>query len=163
MNEGSTLKAQTGAIMVLSMILMLLITIIGIFSVSSTRLEVQMAANAQFKNIIFQESEHAIEQSSSDMGLLGQSFAASLIAGEPSWPTTEVTEAKSENHYLGSNSIVEFAGFSIPKGDSFGSIRMGASGYSFYNYEIKGVASIQNTGASNTNVRGVYIKGARPE
>ncbi len=153
-------NSQSGAVLIISMIMLLIITSIGLSSVGSTNLEVQMAANAQFKNVIFQESEHAIEDTVTDMAILGSAYSASLTSDDPDWPSEAVTTASSSNGNLSSESEVQFAGFSVPKGESAGSIRIGASGYSLYNFKIRGTAAIVNSGASNTNVRGAYIFGA---
>jgi type IV pilus assembly protein PilX len=155
-------RGQSGAILVVALIMLLIITSIGISSLNSTNLEVQMAANAQFKNIIFQESEHVIEETVSDLDVLGSAYSASLASTAPVWPTSTVTTASSGNHYLSGESETKFVGFSSPKGESSGSIRIGASGYSLYHFEVRGTADVANSGASNTNVRGAYIVGARP-
>lgn len=153
---------QSGTILVVALVMLLIVTVIGISTIGSTSLEVQMAANAQFKNIVFQESEHAIEETVDNIPLLSSAYTASLASTDPSWPTVSITEPSSNNLYVSSQSEVQFIGFANPAGENAGSIRLGASGYSLYNYEIRGSAAINNSGASNTNVRGAYIIGAKP-
>ncbi len=152
---------QSGMTLFVSMIMLFVMTILGLSTIGSTTLGVQMAANNQFENIVFQESEDAIETSADDINYLGSAYTASVISSTPSWPTNTVETASSSNNYLSSSSQAKFIGFANPKGESAGSIRMGMSGYQLYNYEIRGTASLANNNAENTNVQGAYIIGAR--
>ena len=155
------MQKQNGAILVVALVLLFIVTVVGLSTIGSTSLGVQMAANDQFKNLVFQESENAIEETLSDMSIFGTSYGASLAA-TPSWPSKDVSTAAAENNYMGSASKVKFSGFATPEDDNAGSIRLGASGYSLYNYEVEATATMTASGASNTNVRGAYVLGARP-
>ena len=161
MQNVNSMHSQSGAILVVSLILLFIVTVVGLSTVGSTSLGVQMAANDQFKNRVFQESENAIEDTLADLTVFGTSYGASLAA-TPTWPSRDVSTAVASNQYMGSSAQVRFAGFATPEGDSAGSIRLGASGYSLYNYEVEATATMSQSGASNTNVRGAYVLGARP-
>jgi hypothetical protein len=154
---------QSGATLIVALIILLIVTTAGLSTIGSTSLEVKMAANHQFDNIVFQESEHAIESSVEDMDLLGEAYADSLVSSSLSGPINIITMGSSSNGNLASSVQAQFVGFSSATGEEAGSIRMGASGYSLYNYEIRGTAILINNGAANTNVRGVYIVGATPD
>lgn len=159
---GGNREKQSGAVLIVALILLIIITLIGISTMGSTSMEVKMAANSQFYNRAFQESEHVIKVTSEDLSLLSKAYTASVYPDAPE-ASLVVASASADNDYMASESHVEFAGFSQPHGENTGSVRIGASGYSLYNYEIRGEAEIVNAGAKNTNVRGVYILGARPD
>ena len=54
-------KLQAGAALIVALILLLVITMLGISAVSTSRLEILMAGNSQFSQQAFQAAESAIE------------------------------------------------------------------------------------------------------
>ena len=57
-----TVKSQSGAVLIISLIMLLALTIIGITSSSVTGLEEKMAANAKDMNLAFQAAEAALRE-----------------------------------------------------------------------------------------------------
>lgn len=55
-----SLQHQSGAVLVVSLIMLLLLTIIGVTGVQSTSLEEKMAGNLRDKNLAFQAAESAL-------------------------------------------------------------------------------------------------------
>lgn len=60
-NGEPTVFAQRGMALVVSLVLLASMTIIGVATLSGTRLNEQMASNAQQKSIVFEAAESAIE------------------------------------------------------------------------------------------------------
>jgi type IV pilus assembly protein PilX len=56
------LSRQSGAVLIISLIVLLLLTLIGVSSVQTTSLEEKMAGNLRDKNIAFQAAEAALRQ-----------------------------------------------------------------------------------------------------
>lgn len=156
--EAYSPEKQNGAVLAISLIMLLVITLVGMSTFQSTALEEKMAASAQSKNIAFQGSEDAIESAIDDINFLGSAYTPSVTGG--TLPTRDVSTPSSSNGHLDSEVEAEFIGFASPKGEEAGSIRMGATSYTHYNYEVRGSATISNTSTANTNVRGAYILGA---
>lgn len=60
-NGEHTVFAQQGVALVVSLVLLAAMTIIGVATLSGTRLSEQMASNSQQKSIVFEAAESAIE------------------------------------------------------------------------------------------------------
>lgn len=54
-------RAQAGATLIVGLVLLLVLTVLGVSGMSMSRLEVQMAGNAQFQQDAFQMAETAID------------------------------------------------------------------------------------------------------
>lgn len=157
---NKSIGRESGAILVVALIMLIIITIVGLSTIGSTGLEVKMAANAQFKNMAFQGSEHAIEETSVDRRFLGTVLIQSNLA-TPIWPTKIISTASQDNDQLNSNSLVKYAGNADLNADGGNSDNEGSSRGVLHNFEVYGIASIANTGALNTNVRGLYVEGPK--
>jgi len=79
----TSLQAQTGVVLVISLIILLLLTIIGLSATQTTALEEKMAGNLRDKNLTFQVAESALrtaEQSIKPPAVL-PAFTNAGIAG----------------------------------------------------------------------------------
>ncbi len=154
---------EEGAVLIISLILLLAITVVGLSSIRTTSSQAQMVMGQQGLNRTFQAAESAIEEKLDDINYLNSAYLASVTAGEPVWPTADVQEALESNDYVASTTEARFIDTAVPQGDYAGSLRLGSSGYALYTYEMRGSASAENTGVSNTNVQGAYVLGVKVE
>jgi len=60
-NWTSPRKAQTGATLIVGLVLLLVLTVVGVSGMNMATMEVQMAANTQFQQDAFQAAEDAID------------------------------------------------------------------------------------------------------
>ncbi len=153
----ASLKKQDGAVLAVALILLLVITIVGLSNFQTTNLEEAMAANSQFKNMAFQASETAIEESLDDSQYLSDAYTAELQGA--AWPTKSVSTSGSHLAVQSEARFIEVTR-AIVEDNSATSISMDSNALLFYNYEVHGTSTIVNTGVSNTNVQGAYIKSA---
>ena len=150
-------QSQQGAVLAIALILLLVITLIGLTTFQTTGLEENMAASAQFKNMAFQSSETAIEEALDDTQYLSDSYVASQQGA--AWPTKTVATSGSHLDVESEARFIEVTR-GIVENNSATSISIDSNALLFYNYEIRGTSTIENTGAVNTNVQGAYIKSA---
>lgn len=69
-------RSQRGAILVVALMFLVLLTIVGVSSISSTTLEEKMAGNARDQQIAFQAAESALRDAEIDLELLLGNLAA---------------------------------------------------------------------------------------
>jgi len=74
--QPGTLKNQSGVVLVISLVMLLLLTLIGITGMNSTTLEEKMAGNMRDRNIAFQAAESALKVAENNLGL-GHPFPSS--------------------------------------------------------------------------------------
>ena len=146
-------KNQQGAVLIISLVLLLIITLVGLSGVSTTGLEEKMAANWQVKNLTFQAADAAIEDGLSDNTMLWKAY---LLGKDPETPESEVV-SNTDTRITGSVEA-EFKEIAQAKGTS---IREGAAGIQNYHFYITGKAEISSANASSTHVRGAYVAGAQ--
>jgi hypothetical protein len=72
---------QRGAVLIVSLILLLLITAIAVSTISSSTFQTSMAANAQQRESVFRLAESAAEQPLTDDNL-GRAYSAYIKAGK---------------------------------------------------------------------------------
>jgi type IV pilus assembly protein PilX len=60
-------KQQSGVVLVISLVMLLLLTLIGVTSVQTTSLEEKMAGNMRDQNIAFQAAEAALRDAEEDI------------------------------------------------------------------------------------------------
>jgi type IV pilus assembly protein PilX len=72
---------QSGAVLVISLIMLLLLTLIGISSIQTTSLEEKMAGNLRDRNIAFQAAESAIRDAEQDIRGIGTTPRSPAISG----------------------------------------------------------------------------------
>ena len=151
-----SMQQQQGAVLIISLVLLLIITMVGISGTATTGLEEKMAANWQFKNLVFQAADAAIEEGLSDNNLLWKSYQ---LGENPVAPETEVVV--NTDSRISSSVEAEFKGVTHAVGDATSSIREGAAGLQFYHYYVTGSADISAANAVSEHVRGAYMNGAQ--
>ena len=104
---------QSGAVLVISLIVLLIVTVLGVGSMETAVFQERMAANAQNKNVAFQETANLLEDVLRDENVLGRSStvlhdAVDRGVGEPSAATNYTAPAYLSAEYtltyLGENS-----------------------------------------------------------
>jgi len=73
-------RRQRGAVLIVAMILLLILTLLGVSMMNSTRLEERMAANTQEATQVFQSAETGLSQSYDDSNAWLQNPTASQVA-----------------------------------------------------------------------------------
>ena len=66
---GSSAASQSGAVLIVSLIMLLLLTLIGVTAMQTTSLEEKMAGNLRDKNLAFQAAESALRAAEHNLNL----------------------------------------------------------------------------------------------
>jgi hypothetical protein len=144
------LKSSKGAVMIMSLSILLILTMLSVSSINASLFEERMASNTQSKTITFQATESAISTTAADKITLDAAILAPIntisdtkIYAKPTFGTnvdssvavTRTTECKKQL----------LQGFSY----RFGAV---------CNLELDGLSSIGGTGAKTNNIQGLaYI------
>lgn len=76
-------RHQQGAVLVISLLLLLIMTLIGVTAMSTTSLEEKMAGNMRDKNVALQAAEAALEEGEAWLAVLGAQPAETTACGSP--------------------------------------------------------------------------------
>lgn len=76
-------RGQSGAVLIISLFILLIMTLVGITSMSTTSLEEKMAGNMRDKNIALQSTEAALEDGEGWLASLGAEPADATSCGSP--------------------------------------------------------------------------------
>lgn len=165
-----SIKRQQGVVLVISLLLLLVITLVGISSLSTTTLEEKMTSNMQAKHVVFQAADADIEEGVDDTDFLWAAYTRGLDPAnlETLSLDLDVNASFAEDANgdaiaidLSTNQVTaEFKGNTVPVGDNATSLRMGASGYQLYHYYLEGTAELIDQNARAVHVQGAYLKGA---
>ncbi len=153
---------ESGAVLAISLILLLVITLVGLSTYQTTGLEETMAANAQQKNMSFQASEAAIEE------LLDPDQKDFLWLAYPASQSDSINDPTRTSTSSGSNftvvSTATFLDLSLEyvEEDSAVSVSMDSNSLVPYNFRISAATTLANTYSQNTNVQGAFIMAPRP-
>lgn len=134
---------QSGAVLVISLILLLVLTIIGVSSMRSATLEEKMAANNMNYGITFHAAESAIENALDDTDSLVQAILSN---------NTVQVNLNIGDTSVSSSANVKYLGAGIAYGFSIG---QNSSAFSSYRFDATGTASRTNTGANISMSQGV--------
>ncbi|MFT6285575.1 MAG: type IV pilus assembly protein PilX [Halieaceae bacterium] len=160
-------QRQSGVVLLVSLLILLLITVVGFAMMDTSNLEVKMASTKELKTIAFQTAESILEESLTEpdaVNLLGQSLNAFLAdPNDPVWPRVDdfsydgydsgtrnvAATGAADTSFLGTQSTIGY------------SIRKGSSGIETYYYEVESNASTSNANIGSTHIQGVYIEAPR--
>lgn len=147
-----TITAQRGASLVVSLILLLVLTILGIVGMSTATLELAMAGNMQYQNSAFEAADSIVEAEMvrDDIAPLAAPAALPLIPANVGRLYTDaggslVATASAQTNYLGRTGVT---------GWQLG----GAVSFSAFQFEINGVATAAQ-GAAASHRQGFYVVG----
>lgn len=138
---------QAGAILVISMIFMVVLTVIGISSLGRTELEERMSINFQEQNRAFQVAETGIAQVLANLGLFSTESGGSHSTGEVG---SYGASAQQSISYIDKTQVRR-----NEKGWGIGSAQ-------FHHFNINSTGTGNNSAQADVN-RGVRIIGANEE
>jgi len=146
-------KKQEGAVLLVSLLLLLVTTFVGFSAMETSNLQSKMATARELKELTFQTAETVVELSLDDLNYISTAYAIGL-QGTGNWPTE--TYSFDHDSYLAGSSVVRF----MNNANSLGySIRKGASGIATYYYEVEATAARTGTNITSTHVQGIYVEG----
>ncbi|KZX57930.1 hypothetical protein A3709_20105 [Halioglobus sp. HI00S01] len=158
-----TQSNERGAILLVSLLMLLVITIIATAVMEVSTLEVKLATASEKKAITFQMAESALAEASNDINNLGSAFRATVVSpASPAWPTinhaiaaydtadrTVSAAATSETQYVGNAATIGY------------SIRKGSAGIETFYYETTAISTVGNSDIESEHVQGVYVEAPR--
>jgi Tfp pilus assembly protein PilX len=146
-----TQKHQHGAVLVVSLMVLLVLTLLGISSLDGSIMEEKMAANAQTANTTFQEAESAIRKTFRAEGLFNEEHRSAAV----SKAHNDTAAARHRDHLTGASltSSTELAYAS--EGRCYNC----SDGFAMHNIEIIGTA---NVGAITNTITQGYRVGPLP-
>jgi type IV pilus assembly protein PilX len=151
-----TTKNQKGAVLLVSLLMLLVTTFVGFSAMETSNLESKMAAARELKELTFQSAEAVVEFGLTDVSYASAAYTVALQSST-SWPTRSYGSSDfPHDTYISGSSTMSFD----VTANSLGySIRKGASGIATYYYEVEATALRANTNASSTHIQGVFVEG----
>ncbi len=144
---------QQGAVLLVSLLMLLITTFIGFSAMETSNLENKMATSRELKEITFQSAEIAVERTMLNLLIISNAYVE-FLQGGTNWPTASYSYA--HDSYLSGSVSVQF----MTNASTLGySIRKGASGIATYYYQLVATASRANTNISSTHTQGIYVEG----
>jgi len=144
---------QRGAVLLISLLILLVTTFIGFSAMETSNLESKMATARELKELTFQTAETTIENALDNLPMIAQAYAVKL-QGSTDWPSASYSF--DHDTYLAGVARVEF----IITGTSPGyTMRKGTSGIATYYYQVVGTGSRSNTNITSTHTQGIYVEG----
>lgn len=157
--------AQQGVALVVSLVLLVAMTIMGVATLSGTRLNEMIASNSQQKSIVFEAAESAIESVSAYDVLYAAITADEDDAGDnPKVVELDESKTKLQTRYdllkdgkgidISGKLKVQFCGEVAPTGTNL-SAEMGGNQISAVLVDVNSVVGIANSSASADHLRRV--------
>jgi type IV pilus assembly protein PilX len=141
-HRSAPLGTQTGATLVVGLILLLVLTVLGVSGMSTARMEIQMAGNTQFQQDAFQQAETGI-----DVVLAQRSFSTSL-------PTT-VSSTDDPNYARESTATFQMT---TPVPNIAFSMGTSPDTVSAYHFDIESTGH-GSRNATSTHTQGFFVVG----
>lgn len=140
---------QGGAVLIISLIILLVMTVLGLAASGSANMELRMAGNNERINTTLQAAESAVEATINNINLLGQalnsagSINQSIRLNSAYDANSQPVESNAEIFYVGEGSM-----------DGF-SLGVNQNNFVAHNFEVIGTGSMQGNVKSVTS-QGVY-------
>ena len=155
-------KKQKGAVMLIAIIFLLVITIVGISAVNSSGVKTQIAGNSMFTMLVYHGAESAISKSASDEDLrnLRDAIDPTKTAPFPVASADLPSEELASGGTLTSSSAISYLGKSGSCPETSGlaaSTGVGEAGFDCYFFQIDATSRIISTNARDQHVKGVAI------
>ncbi len=160
-------KHQAGAALIISLMLLLVMTLIGLSSIGTSNLEERMAHNYQNATVVFQASESAINRiiNAGNPGGSGgddnpfyveadDPLVASINTGIGNNSTTVTFDLNQNNAALSSTSALTYNGNGICPGMSMS--------ITCHHFDIAVVTTIAATNHSKSHMQGIYRAAPAP-
>lgn len=147
-------RKQRGAVLIMSLVLMMIVAMLGITGVRTVVMEKNMASNSQYSMQVFQAAETAVEGSIADDTVLADALAAGLSV--PQSRTYDVNSAY-QTYDVTSGSAV------IYTGTAGGALIEGYSldDFSAYQFQITATGAIATSGATSIHVQDLSLIGPK--
>lgn len=145
---------QDGAVLLVSLLLLLITTFVGFSSMETSTLENKMATSRELKEQTFQTAEMAIEDTLDDMNRLSAANTLGLTTG--GW-TSWNQHAYNHDTNLTATTRIRFltntatSGFSNVKGSTAPPTRY---------FIVQSISTRTGTNISSDHLQGVYVQGA---
>lgn len=161
---------QGGMVLVISLLLLLVITLVGMATLGSTRVGEAMVGNMQAKHVVFQAADTSIEEAVDNTTFLWDAYEKGIDPATPEvlQVTTEIYASFSQDdegkpvprQFSKKEVAAAYQGATVPVGENATSLRMGASAYQLYHYRLESTAELADENSRAVHVQGIYLKGA---
>ena len=148
--SSAAINGERGAVLIVSTIFLMVLTVISISALDASLLEEKMAANSMFKQMTFQAVESVVNDALSDTTIL----ATAIDSGNMVQHTVSMT-----NTAIVTNADITYQGQGLPVGFSLG---QNEGAYSAFRFGAEGSASIAGTSAQTETSQGVTVVGPAP-
>lgn len=154
-------RSQRGAVLVVSLVLLLLITLVAVTTISSSTFQTVMVNNAQQREFVFRAAESVVDQSLDEMATLRPAYDTYMVwtgTNNPDDRAFEVPSARLSTPMHGIDSLAAAAYYmgrgSQPIGES---LRGDSAGFKKQNaiYEIRGTAKSSDDKVTSQIIQGV--------
>ena len=140
---------QNGSVLIVSLIILLVMTVLGLAASGSANMEVRMAGNNERINTTLQAAESAVEATINDVNLLGQALDSTTAINQ----TIRLDSAyDAANQPVESQARISYVGQGGMEGFSIG---INQNNFVAHNFEVIGTGSMQGNVTSVTS-QGVY-------
>lgn len=154
---------QQGAVLIVSLVMLLLMTILGLTAMSSATMEQKMAANSQDLNITLQASESATRAVYEDINVLGEALNSSTPVERTVTLSNAIitvvdplsgvaTSVIGPEDTVTSSASVQYIGQSPVSGFSLG---VNKTNFAAYHFAVTGTGTMSNK-INTVTAQGVY-------
>ena len=148
-----TSRNQRGAVLLISLIMLLVTTFIGFSSMETSNLEAKMASSREMKEMTFQSAEAAIEFAIEDEILISDAYVAE-VTGTNNWPNKAYAL---KDLKMASGVEARFLTQGHLPGDT---VVKGKGGFTGYYYEIESTASRSDSTIESVHHQGIFMRQA---
>jgi type IV pilus assembly protein PilX len=140
---------QNGAVLIVSLIILLVMTVLGLAAAGSANMELRLAGNNERINTTLQAAESAVEATINNINLLGQALNSTTAINQ----TIRLNSAyDAANQPVESEADISYVGQGNMDGFSLG---VNQNNFVAHNFEVIGRGSMQDNVTSVTS-QGVY-------
>ena len=140
---------QNGSVLIVSLIILLVMTVLGLAASGGANMELRMAGNNEHINTTLQAAESAVEATITDVNLLGQALNSATPISQDIRLDSNYDAA---NQPVNSTAKISYVGQGNMDGYSLG---INQSNFVAHNFEVIGTGSMQGNVTSVTS-QGVY-------
>ncbi|MFL1466336.1 PilX N-terminal domain-containing pilus assembly protein [Marinobacter sp. DUT-3] len=149
-----SIDSQRGAVLIVSLVILLVLTLIGVAGMNSSVMQERMASNAQNSNRAFQGAESSATAlteilMTGNLNLLQEAMEAAddlSSTGSVTLDAANGVQTEYQARYLGE--VIISSGSSMDADESTTLLKG-------YRYELRGSAEMDNTGAASTVYKGI--------
>lgn len=149
-----SIERQRGAVLIVSLVILLVLTLIGVAGMNSSVMQERMASNAQNSNRAFQGAESSATAlteilMTGNLNLLQEAMDAAddlSSTGSVTLDAANGVQTEYQARYLGE--VIISSGSSMDADESTTLLKG-------YRYELRGSAEMDNTGAASTVYKGI--------